>query len=1190
MTLNDFSCDRRLIFADVPCLRTDSGEISAAIGRIETYGIDEFLLKNRDNSFTFRITDTEKQNAVRDCLRRRMPGLVTVDGVARGEDGRNRFCLRVVFFLRSKNFGRFQVILSNKAKATLAKHGYDATSYEKLAEVFHFKDGVSEDFCFAFQSSNTIINEPEDKERKKKTAATDAGNIVAEAEQKDETNANVASDVTDTESGNAQATKSKAVTEENDESAVKVADGFAEEETDKGENITKDSRFLKICGKDFSLLVTIDGAGANCRAMVYSVVPADRETKSDILPWKLAYGTLMFSDEQSVVANRVREMLNSTPNYIKIWNEYAQREGDFLLKRARAVGEISYLPQFNITDVGMELIVEDNGKGNLSNIAVGDYVQACPEMPPYIVDENMNWAEYKEWKTKQLEILGVKKLPVYPSFQVKDKSTHSITLSQDNQLPKDSKLYFSIYGNELQIDRRESARSRIENGTSASPTLGFILGSNDESSAEALGLTVGKQAHIEPLSNILRQKIFKNPPTSAQIKAIDIAINTPDIAIIQGPPGTGKTTVITAILERLNELSKKNNAKPGQVLVTSLQHDAVHNIIERVNINSLPTIKFGTRKGEENLSLQEEIRKWCKETLDELEKKHPRLKQTEDEKKLFTVYNAYLQSPSDTKAMAFLNLARHLTSDKELVSEIDGILEDMTPPKSVGNDEFLKKIYRLRTNEVSFRDDGQINAMDLYNDMEALYGTNLTVKQSAHLSALRDFAMTDEPDADTFEKIKCLREQLLADCIGAPPFEDNEVRDDITEIYGRIKESLQRPEDTVENIIYDFYSELRDNPFNVFQSVGAYSFVFAATAQQTEKEEIKRAKGMKNPGNKDTHAEYDTVVVDEAARVNPGDLMIPLSQAARRIILVGDQRQLPHMYDEEIFQTLRDEEILADEGDIKTSMFEHLWKKAEELHKADGIERRVTLDAQYRMHPRLGNFVSDNFYKPYGEPFTSPLPPSAFEQSICPSPIRWVHMPAERGVTRRTNNYSLIRDCEVDYIVDTLKDYLADPQNEKLTFGVISFYRAQTRAIIVRLKKLDLDERVRVGTVDEFQGMEFDVMFLSVVRSRTDFTSVSMGKKKFPIDIEELERVPADADEDRERHEKYVQTIGSNIYGFLTDNRLCVALSRQKRLLIVVGDADMFGGEQSKRIARVCVPSMYNLYELCREENSFVMH
>lgn len=1178
MTLNDLHIDQRFVFADVPCIRTDMGEITVNVGRIGMCGIDEFLLKNKENSFAFRIMDVSMQKTVQDCLRRRLVGLATLDGVAKGGDGRKMFCLRIVFFLRQKNFGRFQAILSNKAKATLKKHGYDFTDYEKLAELFYFKDGVSEDFCFAFQSSSDFITEPKDKEEnilKSKVATTDVIDDAVENKSDNEPTTELAD-------------KSMPESEPDDDQAEAPSEELAESVMDETSE-TKNIRYLKICGKNLTLLVSIEGEGLDCRAIVYGVVPVKNYVANSVLNWQLAYGTLIFSDQQSFVASRVRQMLHSTPNYVNIWNEYAKREGNFLLKRARAVGEIAFLPKYNITTEGIELIIEDNGRGNIANLAVGDYVQARPDAPPYIDDETMDWEAYKAWKAKQLELLGKRNLPIYPAFEVKNKSARSITLKQESRnLPEMCKLYFSIYGDETQIDRRESARRRIENGTSASPTLGFILGSQDDISLEGLGFSAEKKANITPLSNILRTKIFKNNPTPAQIKAIDIALNTPDIAIIQGPPGTGKTTVITAILERLNELSEKNQIQSGQVLVSSLQHDAVHNIIERVKINSLPTIKFGQRKSDDNLSMPEEIERWCKNVLADLERKHPQLKQTEHEQEIFTVYNAYLQSPSDAKAMTFLQLVRKLTRDKDTLADVERIYDDIAPVKNLDNDDFLAKIYRLRTNEHSFSDDGRENAMDLYNELETLYGESSNKAQNDNLSLLRDFAMLDSPSADDFAEMESLRRRLLSECIGAPTFENNEVRADITDIYGRIKDELQRPDNAVDNIIYDFYSALRDNPFGVSQSVAAYSFVFAATAQQTEKEEIKRAKGVAKPWDKDSHAEYDTVVVDEAARVNPGDLMIPLSQASRRIILVGDQRQLPHMYDEEIFQALREEGVLEDEGDIKTSMFEHLWNKAEELHKADGIERRVTLDAQYRMHPLLGNFVSDNFYKPYGEPFKSPLPPSNFEQPIAASPVRWVHIPADRGMPERRKTGSLVRECEVEYIAETLKNYFTDPKYEGMSFGVISFYRAQTQEIYKRVKKFDPEKKIRVGTVDEFQGMEFDVIFLSIVRSRTDFANVRIGKDKVPIDMAKLECVPKDTDEDRENHKRYVEKIGSNIYGFLTDNRLCVALSRQKRLLIVVGDADMFGGEQSKRIARVCVPSMYNLYELCRSENSLV--
>ena len=85
-------------------------------------------------------------------------------------------------------------------------------------------------------------------------------------------------------------------------------------------------------------------------------------------------------------------------------------------------------------------------------------------------------------------------------------------------------------------------------------------------------------------------------------------------------------------------------------------------------------------------------------------------------------------------------------------------------------------------------------------------------------------------------------------------------------------------------------------------------------------------------------------------------------------------------------------------------------------------------------------------------------------------------------------------------------------------------------------------DRIRVGTVDAFQGKEFDVVFLSVVRSNRE---------------EEMRRR----------------------VGFLdNENRLCVAFSRAKRLLVAVGDASTvaYDGE------REYVKPLNEMYKMCQ--------
>ena len=84
-----------------------------------------------------------------------------------------------------------------------------------------------------------------------------------------------------------------------------------------------------------------------------------------------------------------------------------------------------------------------------------------------------------------------------------------------------------------------------------------------------------------------------------------------------------------------------------------------------------------------------------------------------------------------------------------------------------------------------------------------------------------------------------------------------------------------------------------------------------------------------------------------------------------------------------------------------------------------------------------------------------------------------------------------------------------------------------------------------MGTVDAFQGMEFDVVILSVVRSNTDYTN---QKKR---------------------------------YGFTMDeHRLCVALSRAMKCMIVVGDSRMMSG----KAAQNAIPALVKFYQLCKNK------
>jgi superfamily I DNA and/or RNA helicase len=84
--------------------------------------------------------------------------------------------------------------------------------------------------------------------------------------------------------------------------------------------------------------------------------------------------------------------------------------------------------------------------------------------------------------------------------------------------------------------------------------------------------------------------------------------------------------------------------------------------------------------------------------------------------------------------------------------------------------------------------------------------------------------------------------------------------------------------------------------------------------------------------------------------------------------------------------------------------------------------------------------------------------------------------------------------------------------------------------------------------VDSFQGREFDLVALSLVRSN----DMASGIARF---------------------------------GFLKlANRLCVAMSRQRKLLVVVGDLNMF----QDALAQEHVPALYSFARLCESHGSVI--
>lgn len=297
-----------------------------------------------------------------------------------------------------------------------------------------------------------------------------------------------------------------------------------------------------------------------------------------------------------------------------------------------------------------------------------------------------------------------------------------------------------------------------------------------------------------------------------------------------------------------------------------------------------------------------------------------------------------------------------------------------------------------------------------------------------------------------------------------------------------------------------------------------------------------------------TEPYFDVVIMDEASKATPLEMAVPMVWG-KKIILIGDHKQLPPMMDENSIDTALkkiDRQDLAEKlENIKESQFKRLFESAQKIR----TKLVATLDTQYRMHEQIMQTIN-HFYKDdlidglkCGIEETMDIPDLKnkgsryhgldFNNIIRPDiHAIWinVHNPEKKEGSSYTNSAELdairlvVKAIEESDGYTNYIDSFHKPEDKEI--GLITFYSAQKRGIVDMQKKGKLGKGVyRIDVVDKFQGMERNIVIVSTVRSNN---KRNMG---FADRIE----------------------------------RINVAFSRAKRLLIVVGDKQFFEHNENYR-------------------------
>ena len=822
------------------------------------------------------------------------------------------------------------------------------------------------------------------------------------------------------------------------------------------------------------------------------------------------------------------ERISNPASYFARWEAYDALSRKLLDAESEEFGEIKYNSSTFRTELnGMtyEFAVDEE----LDDSLIGKELGASE------IESNTEQLN-KQVRKKQFAVGQIKKITGNKITTVYE------TNDSTDEIPTAGVLKLYTAGDMHIMARRLAARERMIKHKAPIKSIVALI----EAGASLYELPNAWGNHKAVTEELRRNFKRANDLNEEQIEALKLAVNTPDIALIQGPPGTGKTTVIKAICERFREIfeaeekqlqkvNPEHMLRSPKILISSFQNEAVDNAISTPLPGDIPayrkTAKRATDSSKEQY--QRSLEKWynglCGSIKEMIEDNVAR-EFVEKKQMLEDEFLSYKNAgePLD-KAISLIN--RYLdyveiSYPERLVAEAKAII--MSAEAASAGDDYedpiVGKIEAQRTTTESFEDDGARNARKLAAYIRINDDLAITEDILIAIEAVGEEGFTDDDFKNYIKAVDKLKKRFCKDRIVIDIQDKDKINECLLTLANVFSKHYLKTLSSMESkkslILSEFLARLEQDYENI---VKKYSMTTAATCQTS----------LDLRG--DIDKTFDLVIIDEAARANPLDLFIPMSMG-KKLVLVGDHKQLPHMLEPDVLKMLADDPKFRDIPEIEKSLFERLF----DMFSSGQRHKAIPLTHQFRMHPDICSFVSDAFYD--GILKTSKTITADDRRS--PKEINdgkaltFVNIPISRGA--ETSGVSKSRWAEVEVIGKDVRKILdIDP---KASIGLITFYSAQAQSLKRHIDSFLNEEEKRnieIGTVDAFQGKEFDYVLLSCVRSN------SPKNRSQPV------------------------------VGFLEKpNRLCVAFSRSIRQLAVYGDAETL----------IQIPCFSKLYEICAIE------
>lgn len=540
----------------------------------------------------------------------------------------------------------------------------------------------------------------------------------------------------------------------------------------------------------------------------------------------------------------------------------------------------------------------------------------------------------------------------------------------------------------------------------------------------------------------------------SQYKAIHYALSN-TISVIEGPPGTGKTQTILNLIS--NILSRSMNCA-----VVSNNNTAIDNVYEKLNDEGLSFVAAALGKID---NVEKFFENNNHHDLDEFLNSQSN-KSSVNSAKRINELSSLMKRLHETE----INIAKLQNELNNVLSEQrkhDSSANNVSINEKLTSDEYLLLINRLEQQKkirlferwkINFKYKIKIQNIDHSNlivKLESLFYQKRINELNGRISKLNQDLTNDNKDTVINELKNISKDYLL-----------NKIKDHYLKIE---KKSFTR-----DSYKIDYNNFLKRYP------------IILSTSQSL----LNNApKGFL----------FDYLIIDEASQ---GDLLssVIAMSCARKLVVVGDSRQLQQIDEERLFDESR---RLAQKYAIPNA---YKYESNSILKSVrDSVKEVPTtlLREHYRCAPDIINFCNKMFYDEELIPMTM----NAGTQ------IEIIKTVPGNHARKNPNGSGMYNQREIDELRNTCEG------KDTSKIGVITPFRYQSRLIQEHFK----DTQLEADTIHKFQGRQKDEIYLSFV-------------------VNSLEKDP--------------DQIENRLYDFVTDEKLLnVAISRGKdKVTAIVSD------------------------------------